>query len=135
MPIVVKVVAENEYKDWVAEQKAAAAAASAGSDREWSKDELMSRGEEVYKANCAACHQANGQGIPGTFPSLAGGELTTGPAQGHIDIVVHGKSGTAMQAFGPQLNDADLAAVITYERNSWGNSASVVQPSAVKAAR
>lgn len=135
MPIVVKVVSENEYQDWVAEKTAAAAAANAGSERVWSKEELMSRGEEVYKANCAACHQVNGQGIPGAFPSLVGGKIATGPAKGHIDIVLNGKSGTAMQAFGPQLNDADLAAVITYERNSWGNSASVVQPSAVKAAR
>lgn len=135
MPIVVKVVAENEYQDWVAEKKEAAAAASAGSEREWSQDELLTRGEEVYKANCAACHQANGQGIPGTFPALVGSELTTGSAEGHIDIVLNGKSGTSMQAFGPQLNDADLAAVITYERKSWGNDASVVQPSDVKAAR
>ncbi|MFO8025148.1 cytochrome c oxidase subunit II [Thiohalophilus sp.] len=135
MPIVVKVVAENEYQDWVAEQKQAAAAASAGSDQEWAEEELLARGEEVYKANCAACHQANGQGIPGTFPGLVDGEITTGPAEGHIDIVLNGKSGTSMQAFGPQLNDADLAAVITYERKSWGNDASVVQPSAVKAAR
>ncbi|MDR9435469.1 MAG: cytochrome c oxidase subunit II [Thiohalophilus sp.] len=135
MPIVVKVVAENEYQNWVAEQKEAAAAASAGSDREWTEEELLTRGEEVYKANCAACHQANGQGIPGTFPALVDGPIATGPAEGHIDIVLNGKSGTSMQAFGPQLNDADLAAVITYERKSWGNDASVVQPSAVKAAR
>jgi cytochrome c oxidase subunit 2 len=66
---------------------------------------------------------------------LAGSKIATGPAKGHIDIVLHGKTGTAMQAFGPQLNDTDLAAVITYERNSWGNSAGVVQPSDIKAAR
>jgi cytochrome c oxidase subunit 2 len=82
-----------------------------------------------------ACHQANGQGIPGAFPALAGGELTIGPAKGHIDIVLNGKPGTSMGAFGAQLNDADLAAVITYERNSWGNSASVVHPTDVRAAR
>lgn len=135
MPIVVKVVAENEYQDWVAQKKAEAAAASAGADKVWSKDDLMARGEEVYKAQCMACHQANGQGIPGAFPGLAGSPIATGEAGPHIDIVVHGKAGTAMAAYGPQLNDADLAAVITYERNSWGNSASVVQPSDVKAAR
>ena len=96
----------------------------------------MARGEEVYKGQCMACHQANGQGIPGAFPALVGSPLATAEsAEGHIDIVVHGKAGTAMAAYGPQLNDADLAAVITYERNSWGNSASVVQPSDVKAAR
>ncbi|MFP3873031.1 MAG: cytochrome c oxidase subunit II [Thiohalophilus sp.] len=135
MPIVVKVVAENEYRDWLAEQKEAAAAASADSDREWSEDELLSRGEEVYKANCASCHQADGEGVPGTFPALADGAITTGPAAAHISVVLNGVSGTSMQAFGSQLNDADLAAVITYERKSWGNDASVVQPSDVKAAR
>ena len=136
MPIVVKVVEEAEYAQWVSAQKAAAAAASAGSDKTFSKDELMAKGAEVYTANCAACHQANGQGIPGVFPALAGGPLVTGDAKGHIDIVVHGsKKNPAMGAYGPQLNDVDLAAVITYERNSWGNSASVVQPADVKASR
>lgn len=135
MPIVVKVVAENEYQDWVSQKRAEAQAAAAGSDKVWSKEDLMARGKEVYTGNCAACHQAGGQGLPGTFPALAGSPIATGPAKGHIDIVLHGKSGTAMSAYGPQLNDTDLAAVITYERNSWGNSASVVQPSDVKAAR
>lgn len=137
MPIVVKVVAENEYKDWVAEQKAEAAAASAGSDKVWSKEDLIARGKEVYNSSCAACHQANGQGIPGVFPALAGGAIATGPVAGHIDIVVHGsKKNPAMQAFGQQLGDADLAAVITYERNAFGNSTGdVVQPTDVAAAR
>lgn len=135
MPIVVKVVEEAEYAEWVGAQKAAAAAASAGSDKTFTKEELMAKGEAVYTANCAACHQANGAGIPGVFPGLAGSAIATGAAAGHIDIVVHGKAGTAMAAYGPQLNDVDLAAVITYERNSWGNSASVVQPADVKAAR
>ena len=136
MPIVVKVVEEAEYAQWVSQQKAAAAAAAAGSDKTFTKEELMAKGAEVYTANCAACHQANGQGIPGVFPALVGGPLVTGDAKGRIDIVVHGsKKNPAMGAYGPQLNDVDLAAVITYERNSWGNSASVVQPADVKAAR
>ena len=103
--------------------------------------ELMSRGAEVYGTNCVACHQANGQGLPGAFPALAAGAITTGPATGHIDIVLNGKAGTAMAAFGPQLGDADLAAVITYERLSWGNKDllapddAVVQPATIKAAR
>lgn len=135
MPIVVKAVSDSEYQDWVKAQKLAMAEAEAGSDKTWSKDDLMKRGEQVYNASCAACHQPTGTGIPGVFPGLVNSKIATGPAAGHIDIVLHGKAGTAMQAFGQQLNDADLAAVITYERNSWGNEASVVQPADVKAAR
>ena len=102
---------------------------------------LLAKGAEVYGTNCAACHQANGQGLPGAFPALAGSAITIGPAGDHIDIVLNGKAGTAMAAFGSQLNDADLAAVITYERLSWGNEELVaadqaaVQPSDIKAAR
>jgi len=135
MPIVVKAVTDNEYQTWVKEQKLAMAEAASGSDKIWSKDDLIKRGEQVYNTSCAACHQPTGTGIPGVFPALANSKIATGPAADHINIVLHGKAGTAMQAFGQQLNDADLAAVITYERNSWGNAASVVQPADVKAAR
>ncbi|MGD8999233.1 MAG: cytochrome c oxidase subunit II [Granulosicoccaceae bacterium] len=136
MPIVVDVVEEADYLAWAEGQKAQAAADVAAAGKAFSKDELMARGEKVYNANCAACHQANGQGLPGVFPALAGGPIATGPAAGHIDIVVHGsKKNPAMAAFGAQLNDVDLAAVITFERNSWGNDAGVVQPADVKAAR
>ena len=135
MPIVVNAVSESEYQSWVKGQKLAMAEAEAGADKVWTKADLMKRGEQVYNASCAACHQANGAGIPGVFPGMINSKITIGPAADHIDIVVNGKAGTAMQAFGPQLNDADLAAVITYERNSWGNAASVVQPADVKAAR
>ena len=94
------------------------------------------RGEKVYAANCVACHQANGQGIKGSFPALDGGKITIGPAAGHIDIVLNGKAGTSMAAFGKQLSDTEIAAVVTYERNNWGNkTGTVVQPSDVKAAR
>jgi cytochrome c oxidase subunit 2 len=135
MPIVVNAVSESEYQSWVKGQKLAMAEAEAGSDKVWTKNDLMKRGEQVYNTSCAACHQANGAGIPGVFPGMINSKITIGPAADHIDIVVNGKAGTAMQAFGAQLNDADLAAVITYERNSWGNAASVVQPADVKAAR
>lgn len=135
MPIVVKAVSDSEYQSWVKEQKLAMAEAEAGSDKVWTKDDLMKRGEQVYNASCAACHQPTGTGIPGVFPGLVNSKITIGPAADHINIVLNGKAGTAMQAFGAQLNDADLAAVITYERNSWGNAASVVQPADVKAAR
>ena len=132
MPIVVHVVAENEYNDWVGKQKGAAAAAAASSGKTWSKEDLLKRGEEVYNSSCAACHQANGQGIPGVFPAIAGSKIAIGPVDGHIDIVKNGKAGTAMQAFGAQLSAADLAAVITFQRNAFGNSTGdVVQPSQI----
>ena len=136
MPIVVVAKEQADYDKWLAEQKQAATAASADSDRVFSKDELMARGEKVYAANCAACHQANGEGVPGAFPAIKGGVLSTGPVAGHLDRVMNGKAGTAMAAFAGQLNDADIAAVVTYERNSWGNNmGDVVQPTDVKAAR
>ena len=127
--------APEDYAKWVAEQKGAAAAEAASADREWTQDELMAKGEQVYATNCAACHQATGQGVPGAFPALAGSAIATGDAAAHIDIVLHGKAGTAMAAYAGLLSDADIAAVITYERNSWGNSAGAVQPAAIKAAR
>lgn len=136
MPIVVVAKSEADYEKWVADQKSSGEAAAAANDREWSRADLMAHGEKVYGTNCAACHQANGAGVPGTFPALAGGVIATGPIAGHIDLVLNGKAGTAMAAFGAQLSDADLAAVITYERNSWGNdTGDVLQPSDIKAAR
>ena len=138
MPVVVVAKEEGEYKKWAAAKKAKAAAeaAEAASDKTWSKAELMAKGATVYASSCAACHQANGEGT-GPFPALKGSPLATAEsAAGHIDIVVNGsKTNPLMAAYGAQLNDLDLAAVITYERNSWGNSASIVQPKDVKAAR
>ncbi len=136
MPIVVEVVSAEKYSGWVAETKKAIAAAADDPDKKWELADLNARGEKVYAANCAACHQANGQGIKGTFPALDGSKLVKGPKRGHIDIVLNGKSNTAMAAFGKQLSDTDIAALITYERNSWSNKAGeVIQPSDIKAAR
>ena len=136
MPIVVIAKPEEEYNQWVADQKAAAAAALASADREWSMDELMEKGKQVYGASCAACHGANGEGVQGVFPAIAGSELSTGPIDAHVDIVLNGKEGTAMQAFGPQLNDVELAAVVTYERNAFGNDVGdLVQPKEIAATR
>ena len=96
----------------------------------------MAKGEQIYNTSCGACHQPTGAGIPGVFPSLIKSPLITGDKKAHIDIVVSGKPGTAMQAFGPQLSDVDIAAVVTYERNAWGNdTGDLIQPSEVKAAR
>lgn len=137
MPIVVIAKEEGEYNKWAAAKKAEAdaEAAAAASTKDWSKAELMAKGAAVYGSSCAACHQANGEGT-GPFPPLKGSAIATGPAAAHIDIVVNGsKTSPLMAAYGAQLNDLDLAAVITYERNSWGNEASIVQPKDVKAAR
>ena len=136
MPIVVKAVTEEEYRAWVDETKQAQADAASGVDREWTMAELMERGETVYRTNCVGCHQANGQGLPPTFPALTGSPIATGPIEGHIDIVLHGRPGTTMQAFGLQLNPVDIAAVVTYERNALGNSVGdMAQPAQVQALR
>ncbi len=137
MPVVVHAVSEQEYDAWVAGKKEIAAQAALASMKTYSKDELMAEGEAVYMRTCAACHQANGTGIPAAgFPSLIGSPLIEGDVAGHIDIVLNGKPATAMQAFAAQLNDVELAAVVTYERNAWGNDkGDVVQPADVAAMR
>jgi len=135
MPIVVRVVSPEDYTKWVGEQKTLMAQASADETRSYTLDELKSRGEKVYAANCVACHQASGKGVPGTFPALDGSKVAQGPAADHIDIVLHGKPNTAMQSFA-RLGNAELAAVITFERNSWSNHAgAAVQPADVRARR
>jgi cytochrome c oxidase subunit 2 len=136
MPIVLIAKTEEDYQAWVAEQKGAAAADAAAATQTLAMDELMAKGEAVYNTSCAACHQANGQGIPGVFSPIAGSPIATGDVAAHIDIVVNGKAGTAMQAFGEQLNAVDLAAVITYERNGFGNNTGdMVQPADIAAAK
>lgn len=134
MPIVVVAKTEEDYEKWLQAQKTGVTQQAAIPET-MTKEELMTEGKKVYATYCAACHKPNGEGMPPAFPALKGGKITTGPAAGHISIVLDGKTGTAMQAFGPQLNDAQLAAVITYERKSWGNSASIVQPKDVAQAR
>ena len=136
MPIVVVAKAEEDYNRWVADQQSAAMAAAASADRAWTMEELMTKGEKVYQTVCAACHQPTGAGLPPAFPAITGSAIATGPVVGHLDIVLNGRAGTAMQAFAAQLNDADAAAVITFQRNGLGNSVGdMVQPSAIKAAR
>ena len=134
MPIVVQVVSDADYKTWVASKKGAAQAAVADNSKTFTLDELITRGEQVYASSCAACHQANGMGLPGAFPAISGSKIATGPIDEHIKIVVHGKPGTAMQAFGTQLSDADIAAVVTYQRNAWDNKmGDMAQPAQVAA--
>jgi cytochrome c oxidase subunit 2 len=136
MPIVVIAMSEQGYKDWVAQQKGGTSQAEAETNKVWTQAELMEKGEKVYGTICAACHQPTGLGMPPTFPALKGSKIATGPVAGHLDIVFNGKNGTAMQAFKNQLSDVDIAAVITYERNAWGNNTgTMVQPAQVKALR
>lgn len=128
MPIVVIAKPQAEYDQWLQATKVTQQQAYEEEQRllamQMSMDELMELGEQVYNTRCAMCHQVNGQGIPGAFPALAGIGVSIEPAKKleHISVVVHGRSGTAMQAFGPQLSLKQLAAVITYERNAWGNN-------------
>ena len=133
MPIVVRVVSAEDYSKWVADQKKAQSAQAEDVNKQWPPQELVARGEKVYAANCVACHQATGKGTPPVFPALAGSKTVTGPKEAHIDTVLNGRPGTAMAAFGKQLSDTDIAAVISYERSSWGNKSGVVQPAEVKA--
>jgi cytochrome c oxidase subunit 2 len=141
MPIVVEAVPEEQYKTWLAEQQAknkvASAAVGAAADKTYTLDELKTEGEKVYGRSCVACHQANGQGVPGAFPALAHGAITSGPIAGHVDIVMNGsKKNPAMAAWKGQLSDLELAAVITYERNAFGNTTGdMVQPKDIAAAR
>jgi cytochrome c oxidase subunit 2 len=143
MPVVVDAVSEKEFKAWAQDQKVKLAAANAGADKQWSKDDLMAKGKEVYLKNCSVCHQAGGQGLPPTFPALTGSKIANGPIFGadgkylkdsHLDRILNGKG--VMPAWKAILNDTDIAAVIVYERNGLGNSVGdVLQPSQVKAAR
>ena len=138
MPIVVKVVSEEDWAKWTAEQQKKLAALADDPNKQWTKEELVARGEKVYAAQCAACHQANGKGVAPAFPPLDGSKLVLGPQAEQIAILLKGKEGTAMQSF-KQLSDVELAAVATYTRNAWGNAGKgqdpVVMPASFKAAR
>jgi cytochrome c oxidase subunit 2 len=134
MPIVVIAVTEDQYKDWVDEQKGVTKGPAEDLTKQWTMKELMERGEQVYTRICAACHQPTGVGMPPTFPALKGSKIATGPLAEHIDRVLNGKAGTAMQAFKDQLSAVELAAVITYERNAFGNDTNtLVQPLDIEA--
>ena len=133
MPIVVNAVSREEYDNWVVEQKTVTEKSICESGP-CTSEQLMAAGETLYGQQCAVCHQAQGQGIEGVFPALDGSPLVKGPAQGHIEVVLQGKK--LMPAFAGQLSDEELAAVITFERNAWGNkTGDVVLPEDVKALR
>ena len=148
MPIVVEVKSVDDYAKWAAAEKAKspkpepvaeaaaapAAAPAADPNKKWTADELKAAGEKLYASTCAACHQPTGKGMPPAFPPLAGSKIVTGPKAAHIALVLKGKTGTAMASFAA-LPDADLAAILTFERTSWGNAGGEVMPADVAAAR
>ncbi len=136
MPIVVKALPMEEYQAWVEEQKIKSASAEMDALRAWTQEELVAAGEGVYQANCMSCHQAEGQGIPGMFPAIAGSDIATGNIEKHVETVLNGVADSPMNAFGSRLSDVDLAAVITYQRNAFGNSTGdLLQPSQLREVR
>jgi cytochrome c oxidase subunit 2 len=139
MPVVVDVRSKDDYAKWVDEQKKKLAVAADDPAKVWDVKDLVARGEKVFLGNCAACHQANGKGVPPAFPPLDGSKVVTGPKDGQIAVVMHGvvRDGkpTAMVGW-QQLSDTDLASVVTYTRNAWGNkTGDAIQPAEIKAAR
>lgn len=138
MPVVVHAMEPEKYDQWLADKKDQLAAqreeAQKALQSSMSLDELMVMGEKVYLDRCAVCHQPTGMGIPGAFPAIKGSPVATGPLDEHLSVVINGRSGTAMQAFANQLSDQELAAVISYQRNAWGNdTGDVIQASDINA--
>jgi cytochrome c oxidase subunit 2 len=143
MPVVVDALPMDEYKVWVAAKKAEIV--KAGEIKEMTKEDLVAQGKGVYEKNCAVCHQVNGAGLPPAFPAMTGSKIALGPVfgadgkylkDGHLDRLLNGKG--VMPSWKATLNDTEIAAVITYERQALGNAATVdpiVQPAQVKAAR
>ena len=143
MPVVVKAVSEEEFQRWLAEKKGLPAAKDTAAKTDepaptlaaLTMDELMSQGQQVYQVHCQACHQANGEGMPPAFKPIKGSPVATGPVAQHLEVALKGRAGTAMASFA-HLSDQELAAVITYQRNAFGNNVGdLVQPADVRAAR
>jgi cytochrome c oxidase subunit 2 len=140
MPIVVKVVSDADYSAWVAGKQKEMAALADDPAKVWTIDELKTKGEKVYAANCVACHQANGKGVPNAFAPLDASPVVLGAKAEQINVLLNGKKSGKYPSEMPawkQLSDSDIAAVITYTRNSWSNKAAenIVQPAEVLAAR
>jgi cytochrome c oxidase subunit 2 len=122
MPIVVEAKTQADYDTWLAGRKAESAKLKELTSKDWTLEELVAQGDKVYHTTCVACHQAEGQGLPPMFPALKGSKTVLGPKEEHLATVFNGRPGTAMAAFGKQLSEVDIAAVVTYERNAWGNN-------------
>ncbi len=121
MPVVVRVVERDEYDDFIAQKVTLAEAERLLTSKNWTKEELMERGEQFYNTNCAACHQANGAGIPPVFPALVGSQVVMSDSAKQIEILMEGVQGSAMAAFGDSYSEIDIASVITYTRQAWSN--------------
>ena len=136
MPIVVKAVSMEDYEAWIDDRKALKLAALESQNKILTMDESMAEGEKVYKKQCLMCHQANGEGVPGAFPALAGSEIALKKENTleHLYRIIYGKN--LMPKFGDQLSDVEIATVTTYERNAWGNNTGdLIQPKEVAEAR
>jgi len=132
MPIVLDVRPRDQFQQWVRDRQQDRAQAELQVQRLWTRQELMTQGESVYAAQCATCHLADGSGLAPAFPALAGSPIVTGPLNQHINLVLNGKEGTAMAAWGNILSATDLAAALTYTRNAFGNEmGDVVQPQTI----
>ena len=135
MPIVVNVKSDVDYTRWVDEQKKLMASKMDDPNKQWTMAELIARGEKVYAAQCVACHQASGKGLPPAFPPLDGSKTVLGARDNQVAVLMSGRQGTAMVSF-KGLTDVELAAVVTYTRNSWTNKVGdLVSPADIKAAR
>jgi cytochrome c oxidase subunit 2 len=136
MPIVVEVKSQEDYRVWADGKKKEMLAKADDPNKEWQVADLTDRGQKVYAANCVACHQATGKGVPGAFPALEGSKVVLGKQDDQIALLLNGKQGTSMASY-KQLSDVELAAVATYTRNAWGNKAedNVVQPLDFKSSR
>ena len=144
MPIVVVAKTEDDFKKWVAQRTQKKPPSEEDTLTDKTKEALMAQGKKVYQRYCSVCHRDDGAGQPPVFPAIKGGKITTGPVKAHVDIVLNGNPGTAMQPFKDQLSAAKIAAVITYQRNSWGNNnkakygkqaGGIVQPKTIAAAK
>jgi cytochrome c oxidase subunit 2 len=133
MPVVVEVLSTDDYAKWVDAQKKKMAAGQDDPNKTYTMAELMERGGKVYAANCAVCHQPTGKGA-GAFPALDGSKVANGAIAEHVSVVLKGKN--AMPSWAPTLNDVEIASVVTFERNSWGNhTGDILQPKQVADAR
>lgn len=142
MPIVVEAVSQADFDKWVAAQtlkqdQYAAEEAQPAAQKVIPRDELMTMGKQKYEQLCAACHRADGKGLPPLYPALKGSSVAVGnPISRHIDIILNGVPGSAMQPYKDQLSDDEIAAIATYERNAWGNNTNdTIQPAEVAAER
>ena len=121
MPIVVEAVTREEYDAWLQEKRNIAAELAYLTEKEWTVDELLATGKEIYTTRCAACHQADGAGIAGFYPALAGSDIVINDKARQIEILMEGVRGSQMQSFAEQINEVEMAAVITFTKLSWGN--------------